>query len=59
MYRPVKPVWTSPLDTTDKRPRFAGAMFAAREKFEAYADDGVELKAKIKKAKVMLYWKPV
>jgi hypothetical protein len=57
MYMPVKPVWTKPLDSKDKRPRFAGAMFSQREKFDSVATENeIGINALSKKNKVMLYW---
>lgn len=59
MYKPVLPAVLTP-NNGDKRPRFAGAMFSARERFVRVASRS-ELRLKVEKFKdgcVLVYYKP-
>jgi len=60
MYMPVKPVWTAQFESKDKRPRYAGPMLSAREKFVNVADEAdIKLDIVYKKKNTMLYWEAI
>lgn len=59
MYKPVRPVLLD-RNEGDDRPRFAGAMIAARERCVGVAERDVDIELGLveRNGRAMLYWKP-